>query len=47
MKPDFEMFARIPLENLVPKLDPLGVDLLKVDISFILSSSFSLSHACL
>ncbi|KAL1935248.1 hypothetical protein VTP01DRAFT_4388 [Rhizomucor pusillus] len=28
-KPDFEMFARIPLENLVPKLDPLGVDLLK------------------
>lgn len=31
-KHDFEMFASIPLENLVPKLDPLGVDLLKVTV---------------
>ncbi|KAG0177611.1 cyclin-dependent serine/threonine protein kinase [Apophysomyces sp. BC1034] len=28
-KRDFEIFARISLESLLPKLDPLGIDLLK------------------
>ncbi|ORX62776.1 protein serine/threonine kinase [Hesseltinella vesiculosa] len=28
-KPDFEIFAPIPLESLLPKLDPSGIDLLK------------------
>ncbi|KAI8096613.1 protein serine/threonine kinase [Halteromyces radiatus] len=28
-KRDFEIFAPIPLESLLPKLDPLGIDLLK------------------
>ncbi|KAI8332616.1 protein serine/threonine kinase [Chlamydoabsidia padenii] len=28
-KRDFELFAPIPLESMLPKLDPLGIDLLK------------------
>ncbi|SAM02626.1 hypothetical protein [Absidia glauca] len=28
-KRDFELFAPIPLESILPKLDPLGIDLLK------------------
>ncbi|KAJ2960642.1 hypothetical protein NQZ79_g4008 [Umbelopsis isabellina] len=34
-KRDFEIFGRIPLESLLPKLDPLGIDLLKRLIEYV------------
>ncbi|CAO3570235.1 unnamed protein product [Mortierella alpina] len=33
-RPDFPLYSPIPLENLVPKLDPLGIDLLSRLVSY-------------
>jgi cyclin-dependent kinase len=36
-RPDFPTYSPIPLENLVPKLDAAGIDLLSVSFSFVLA----------
>ncbi|KAG2176121.1 hypothetical protein INT43_005354 [Umbelopsis isabellina] len=44
-KRDFEIFGRIPLESLLPKLDPLGIDLLKRLIEYVPEKRLSANEA--
>ncbi|KAH8555503.1 protein serine/threonine kinase [Umbelopsis sp. PMI_123] len=44
-KRDFEVFGRIPLESLLPKLDSLGIDLLKRLIEYVPEKRLSANEA--
>ncbi|CAM0137970.1 unnamed protein product [Umbelopsis sp. WA50703] len=44
-KRDFEIFGRIPIESLLPKLDPLGIDLLKRLIEYVPEKRLSANEA--